>query len=194
MYNVNLLLRTIVSIVFFVIVIFLDNYYLFWLLLFYMLLLSIADRNLKSLLVNFAIALILLFCYYTSKIKLILKILFVVNILVTYICSFRKNEKKNIKYRAMYSDSVKSRKKLFYDMYSEKILESNKEMAFSTYGDNVTLGDKVSKDLDNFYIYGRTKFYGYSDKITNFSNSWNWYDTLFLLVAIFVIVLICIYW
>jgi hypothetical protein len=194
MYSVNLNLRTFISLALTIVVIFINNYYLFWLLLFYMLLLSIVDRNYKTLLVNFAIALVLLFCYYNSKIKLLLKILFIINILITYFSSFGKKEKLNIRYMSMYGDGTKTRKNLFITNYKERIVNYNKEMVSKLYKKDISIKDKVSFDLDNFYSYGRTRFFGYSNKITNMNNEWTWYDTLFLLAVIIVFVLLFIYW
>ena len=194
MYKVNLSLRTIIYFIFSILVIFMDNYYLFWLLVFYTLLLSIVDRYYKSLLCDFAIVLILLFCYYTSKIKLIIKVLFLINFFVIYISSFSKIEMSNIKYRALYSDSVKSRKKLFFENNIDRIVNKNRVNFESIYKKDISLKEKNNFDLNKLYVFSRTRFYGYSNKITNFSNTWKLYDTLFLIVSILVLLLIYLYW
>lgn len=194
MYKVNLSLRTIIYIIFSILVIFVDKYYLFWLLVFYTLLLSIVDRNYKSLLCNFAIVLILLFCYFTLKVKLIVKIIFLVNLFILYFSSFSKVEKSNIKYRALYGDSAKSRKKLFYENNVDKVVNNNRINYELIYKKDISLKDKNNCDLENLYAFSKTRFYGYSNKITNFSNTWKLYDTLFLIVSIFVLVLVYLYW
>ena len=194
MYKVNLILRTIIYVIFSILVIFVNNYYLFWLLVFYTLLLSIVDRNYKSLLVDFAIVLILLFCYYTSRVKVILRVLFLINFLVIYLCSFSKVEKANIKYSALYNDGVKSRKKLFFDNNMERVARNNQKLSDLVYKKNVLLKSKNSFDLNNLYTFSKTRFYGYSNRITNFSNNWNWYDTLFLIVSIGILILMYKYW
>lgn len=195
MCNTNLILRIITVCVFSLVILFLDNYYLFWLLLFYLLLLSIVDRNYKSLLINFAISLILLFCLYTSKIRVILKILFIVDFIVLFISSFSKRDRENMRYKAMYSESFKARKNLFYDKYYEKIFDYNKKKSSAIYSESVSLNNKVNNDMDDYYLYGRTRFYSYSNKLTSFSNyDWTWYDTLFLVVFILILVLLFIFW
>lgn len=193
MYNVNIILRTIILIIFSIVIVFIDNYYLFWLLVFYTLLLSIVDKNLKSLLINFATVLILLFCTYTNIVKLILKILCITNFCILYYFSFTKKDKFDIYYRNMYRNSSSSRKRLFYDHNFSSVLKYNQDKSSSIYG-SVILNDKVESDLDSKYLYGKVRYYGYSNKFTELGNySWKWYDLLYSLVAITVLILLLIY-
>ena len=194
MCNVNLILRTIIYVIFSILIIFIDNYYLFWLLVFYVLLMSIVDRNYKSLLLNFCTVLILLFCYFSSKIKLLIKITLLINFAVTYFCSFSKKEKDNLRYSYRYREGIKSRKALFFDNNKDRLFNENKRLLDCVYKRDLSLDNKNVSDLNNLYIFSKTRFYGYSNKITNFRNKWNWYDTLFLIVAVFVLILIYIYW
>lgn len=191
MCKVNLFLRIFTTLILSVLIVFLDNYYLFWLLLFYMLFLSIVDRNYKSLLVNFAVVLILLFCYYSKKVRILLKILYIINLLLILFFSFTKRERKYFNYRY----NKKRRKKLFYEENLQKVIDENTSKAVPIYGENVLLNSKVNKDMDQLYLYGKVRFYGYGTKITNFANCrWSIYDSMFALVVLVVLLLLFIYW
>lgn len=195
MCNTNLILRIITVCVFSLIVLFLDNYYLFWLLLFYLLLLSIVDKNYKSLLINFAIALILLFCLYTSKIRVVLKLLFIVNFVLLFFTSFSKKDREYIRYRTTYSDGVKARKNLFYNKHYDKISDYNKKKCSKVYNNDISLKNKINTDMDEYYLQGKIRFFGYSNKITNtFYSSWTLYDTLFLIVCLLMVVVLFMFW
>ncbi|MBO5375732.1 MAG: hypothetical protein J6A52_02665 [Bacilli bacterium] len=195
MCNTNLILRIVTVCVFSLIILFLDNYYLFWLLLFYLLLLSIVDRNYKSLLINFAIVLILLFCLYTSKIRIILKILFIVNFILLFLMSFSKKDRSDIRYRSIYSEGAKERKKLFYNRYLDKVSLYNKKKSSNIYLNDISLKNKINNDMDDCYLQGKIRFFGYSDKITSsFNYGWTLYDTLFLIVCILIIIILFMFW
>ena len=173
MCNVNLILRTIIYVIFSILIIFIDNYYLFWLLVFYVLLMSIVDRNYNSLLLNFCTVLILLFCYFSSKIKLLIKITLLINFAVTYFCSFSKKEKDNLRYSYRYREGIKSRKALIIDNNKDRLFNENKRLLDCVYKRDLSLDNKNVSDLNNLYIFSKTRFYGYSNKITNFRNKWN---------------------
>ena len=189
MYRVNLFLRIIFTIVLFFITLFLNNYYLFWLLLFYMLFISLVDRNYKSLLINFAIVLILLFCFYTSKIRILLVFLFLINILYVFITSFHKYEIIYLRYLF----SKRFRKNFFYDNNINKIIDYNQGKVKAIYGDVSNIDKKVKADIDSLYLYGKVRFYEYGNKISSFS-SFGIYDFIFLFLFIVLLTLFCIYW
>ena len=93
----------------------------------------------------------------------------------------------------MYRNSSSSRKRLFYDHNFSSVLKYNQDKSSSIYG-SVILNDKVESDLDSKYLYGKVRYYGYSNKFTELGNySWKWYDLLYSLVAITVLILLLIY-
>ncbi len=193
MYSVNWKIRALVTLILIIITSLINNYYLFWLLLFYLLLISIVDRNIKSLLLNFLIVLILLFCFYTSKIRLLLKIICIINILVLFFCSFTKNERKFIKFKLLYKYNKNSRKKLFYKYNIDKIKYFNKEKILKEYDENVNIDNKVRRDMDYLYLCSKIRFYGYGNKLGSYrKRKIGIYDFVFLIVFIF-FVCICIY-
>lgn len=105
--------------------------------------------------------------------------------------SFTRREKSYFNYRY----NKKRRKKLFYEKNLQKVIDENKSKALPIYGENVLLNSKVNKDMDQLYLYGKVRFYGYGDKITNFASSkWSLYDSIFTFVVLIVLVLLFIYW
>ena len=102
MFNTNIILKTIITIIFAVVAYFIDNYYLFWLLEFYLLLLTIVDKNMIGLVLNFFIALVLLFVYYNAKTRLLVIGLIILEFLVLYFTSFTKRDWWKIKYETAY--------------------------------------------------------------------------------------------
>lgn len=195
MYSVNWKIRALITSILIVITFLINNYYLFWLLLFYLLLISIVDRNIKSLLLNFLIVLILLFCFYTSKIRLLLKIICIINILVLFFCSFTKNERNFIKFKILYKYRKSSRKKLFYKYNSDRVISFNKEKALKLYNENDNVDNKIKRDMNFLYLCGRIRFYGYSNKLGNYMNrKVGIYDFIFLIVFIFFIILCIYFW
>lgn len=195
MYSVNWKIRALITTILIVITFFINNYYLFWLLLFYLLLISIVDRNIKSLLLNFLIVLILLFCFYTSKIRMLLKLICIINILVLFFCSFTKKEKKFMKFKLLYKLRKKYRKKLFYKYNIDKIKSFNKEKALKTYAENVNIDNKVKRDMNFLYLCSRIRFYGYSNKLGNYmERKIGIYDFIFLIVFIFFVILCVCLW
>ena len=195
MYSVNWKIRALITTILIVITFFINNYYLFWLLLFYLLLISIVDRNIKSLLLNFLIVLILLFCFYTSKIRMLLKLICIINILVLFFCSFTKKEKKFMKFKLLYKLRKKYRKKLFYKYNIDKIKSFNKEKALKTYAENVNIDNKVKRDMNFLYLCSRIRFYGYSNKLGSYmERKIGIYDFIFLIVFIFFVILCVCLW
>lgn len=187
MCNVNLFLKLLISFLFVVIIFFIDNYYLFWLVVFYLLLLSIVDRNIKSLVLLFFISCVLLFCLFTTKIRILIQVCLAFNFALLFISSTSKKDRENYRYKYLYSNKA-NRKSLFYDRYREKVYNDLK----GKYG---SVSDKlVKKELDKLYLYAKIRFYGYDNSVTSSRvSSFTLYDLFFLLTSIIVIIIIYIY-
>ena len=133
MCKTNLFLRIFTFLIVSIAIIFLDNYYLLILLFFYMLLLSIIDTNYKSLLLDFIILIILLFFKYNVVIRIIVKILSIINMFYITFYSFSNSEKKYI----VSALNKKGRKKFFYRNNLNKIIDYNKDKAILIYGNYI---------------------------------------------------------
>jgi hypothetical protein len=195
MRNTNILLKTILTIIFIVVAICMSNYYLFWLLLFYLLLITIVDKNLISLALEFFLALILLFIYFTFKMRVLSSAIVVVDILVLFITSFTKRDLWKLKYEAAYKN-IHKRKRIFMDNFKRYVDDSNEEK-LKKYNYEITdelISNKNKSDADDLYKYSKVRFYGYGTTMTSMFAKFSVYDIIYLLVSILVLVLIFIFW
>ena len=195
MYNTNIILKTILTLIFIVVSIFIQNYYLFWIILFYQLLLCIVDRNMKSLIILFFMALLLLFIYFTRKIRILTIGLVIINFLVLYITSFNKRNLWKLRYFVKYK-SANKRKELFRDNFKSVIDARNKEKLKKYEYENVDelLVKKNDSDIKDMYNYSRVRFYGYDTTTTSLFESWSLYDLFILVVSAGVLFLIFMFW
>ena len=197
MYNTNIALKTILTIIFVIVACFMQNYYLFWLVLFYILLLCIVDRNLISLVITFFIALLLLFVYFTAKIRLLVIGLTIIDLLVLYFTSFTKRDLWKIKYEVKYK-SVSKRKELFRENFRNIIDSKNRERIKRFRYQNCDVEELVNKkndsDTKDMYNYSRVRFYGYDTTITSLFAKWSMYDLFVLVVSCVVLLLIYKFW
>lgn len=195
MFNTNIILKTIITIIFAVVAYFIDNYYLFWLLEFYLLLLTIVDKNMIGLVLNFFIALVLLFVYYNAKTRLLVIGLIILEFLVLYFTSFTKRDWWKIKYETAYKKLGK-RKKLFMDNFKQYIETTNDER-LKKYNYELTdelVENKNKSDADDLYKYSKVRFYGYGNSVTSLFARWSIYDLIFGVVSGLVLLLIFIFW
>jgi hypothetical protein len=195
MYNTNIILKTIFTLIFIVVAFFIDNYYLFWLLEFYLILLTVVDINKKALLIDGALLLVLLFVYYNAKSRLIIIALAALAFLVLYITSFTKRDLWKLKYEESYKN-IGKRKKLFMDNFKIYLSNTNNER-LKRYDYNLNdelLEAKLNSDAEDLYKYSKVRFYGYGNTITSLFARWNIYDLIYSIVSIGVLVLIYIFW
>ena len=195
MYSTNIILKTIITILFIIVTILLQNYYLFWLLLFYLLLLTIVDKNIKSLVIIFFIALILLFIWFTAKIRMLSQGLIILDLLVLYITSITKRDIWKIKYEEGYK-SINKRKKVFMDNF-KPYLKNNEKVRFEKVnydaGEDI-LDRKVKSDANDLYAYSKVRFYGYGKTVTSLYGRWTIYDLIFCVVSLGILALIVVCW
>ncbi len=195
MYNTNIILKTIMTLIFIVVTFFLSNYYLFWLLIFYLLLLTIVDKNIKSLVLLFLVTLILLFVWFTFRIRLLSQGILIVDLLVLYLSSIKKRDIWKIKYEEGYK-SVGRRKKLFMDNF--KVYLKNRDMEklekYNYDTSDELIEKKINQDANDLYKYSKVRFYGYGNIVTSMYGKWTIYDGIFLLVSVFVLSIMYLYW
>ena len=195
MYSTNIILKTIITLILIVVTFFMSNYYLFWLLVFYLLLLTIVDKNLVSLVILFMITLILLFVWFSVKIRMLTQGLVIVDILVLYITSITKRDLWKIKYEEGYK-SIYRRKKIFMNNF-KPYLRKNEMARLDKYdynADEKVINNKINQDADDLYAYSKIRFYGYGSTVTSMYGKWSIYDLIFFLVSAFVFVLLFKFW
>jgi hypothetical protein len=144
MYKTNIILRTVFFFAYIIAIILIGEKNLFWPILIYLSLITFKDRNIKSLILDVNILIILLFALYSTKISIFLKLISIVNLIILYIGSFTKGEIKNLKYNYFYSN-VKNRKALFFNTYLEKIKDDNAKK-YSNYSE-LAVGFRLNDDL-----------------------------------------------
>ena len=195
MYSTNIILKTIITLILLVITFFMSNYYLFWLLVFYLLLLTIVDKNLVSLVILFFITLILLFVWFSFKIRILTQGLVIVDILVLYITSITKRDIWKIKYEEGYK-SIYRRKKIFMKNF-KPYLRKNEMAKIEKYdynADDKVIEKRINQDADDLYAYSKIRFFGYGSTVTSMYGKWSIYDLIFFLVSLFVFFLIYKFW
>ena len=197
MYSTNIILKTIFTVIFLAVACFLKNYYLFWLMIFYLLLLTLVDKNIKSLAVLFLGALILLFIWFSNKIMLLSRGILIVDILILYITSITKRDLWKIKYEEGYK-SLARRKGLFMKNFKGYLKNREKKKLNKTDYGTIATDELFNKKLDveanDLYAYSKVRFYGYGSAVTSMYGKWTIYDLIFSLVSILVLVLIYVLW
>jgi len=197
MYSTNIILKTIVTFIFLVVACVLENYYLFWLMIFYLLLLTLVDKNIKSLIVLFCGALILLFIWFSNKIMLLSRCILILDILILYITSVTKRDLWKIKYEEGYK-SISRRKPIFMNNFKKYLTKRNKAKLDKTnYGNIITdelFERKMKVEANDLYNYSKIRFYGYGNTVTSMYGKWTIYDLIFTGVSILVLVLIFLLW
>ena len=193
MYKTNIILRTVFFFAYILAIILIGEKNMFWPILIYLFLITLKDRNVKSLLLDVNILIILLFALYTTKISIFLKLVSIINLIILYIGSFTKGEIKDLKYNYSYTN-IKNRKNLFLNTYLEKIKDDNAKK-FSNYSySDMDFNNKLNDDLNRLYLYGKVRFYGYNNKMTNILTKWTLYDLVFLIVSVLMIISLRINW
>ena len=193
MYRTNIILRTVVMLLYLVSILFIDERVMFFVLLTYYVLLTLKDRNMKALLLDFAILLVLLFILYSHKVEIILKILSIANIVLIYLTSFTDKEIEDLKYNYSYT-SVANRKRLFFKTYKDRIVADNEEKYKGYSYTKNEFDTRTTDDLERLYLYGKIRFFGYNNKITNVLSKWGIYDLVFLVVSIVFLVILRLNW
>lgn len=197
MYSTNIILKTIVSFIFIVVACFLQNYYLFWLMIFYLLLLTLVDKNIKSLVVLFLGALILLFIWFNYKIMLLSRGILILDILILYITSVSKRDLWKIKYEEGYK-AISRRKPLFMNNFRKYLEKRNKakldKTDYGTINTNELFERKMNVEANDLYAYSKVRFYGYGNTVTSMYGKWTIYDIIFAAVSILILVLIYLLW
>ena len=197
MYSTNIILKTIVTFIFLVVACFLQNYYLFWLMIFYLLLLTLVDKNIKSLIVLFLGALILLFIWFSNKIMLLSRGVLILDLLILYLTSVTKRDLWKFKYETGYK-SISKRKSLFMDNFKKYLTKRNKAKLDKTNYGNIMTDElferKMKVEANDLYAYSKVRFYGYGNTVTSMYGKWTIYDLIFALVSTLVLVLICLLW
>jgi hypothetical protein len=165
------------------------------LLIFYLLLLTIVDKNIKSLVLLFLVTLILLFVWFTFRIRLLSQGILIVDLLVLYLSSIKKRDIWKIKYEEGYK-SVGRRKKLFMDNF--KVYLKNRDMEklekYNYDTSDELIEKKINQDANDLYKYSKVRFYGYGNIVTSMYGKWTIYDGIFLLVSVFVLSIMYLYW
>ena len=193
MYRTNIILRTVVMLLYLVSILFIDERVMFFVLLTYYVLLTLKDRNMKALLLDFAILLVLLFILYTHKVEIILKILSLANIILIYLTSFTDKEIEDLKYNYSYT-SVANRKRLFFKTYKNRVVSNNEEKYKGYSYTKNEFDTRTTDDLERLYLYAKIRFFGYNNKITNVLSKWGIYDLVFLLVSLSFLVVLRLNW
>ena len=148
-----------------------------------------------GLVLNFFIALVLLFVYYNAKTRLLVIGLIILEFLVLYFTSFTKRDWWKIKYETAYKKLGK-RKKLFMDNFKQYIETTNDER-LKKYNYELTdelVENKNKSDADDLYKYSKVRFYGYGNSVTSLLARWSIYDLIFGVVSGLVLLLIFIFW
>lgn len=193
MYRTNIILRTVIMLLYLVSILLIDERVMFFILLTYYVLLTLKDRNMKALLLDFAMLLVLLFILYTHKVEIILKIISFANLVLIYLTSFTDKEIEDLKYNYSYT-SVTNRKRLFFKTYRDRIVSDNEEKYKGYSYTKNEFDTRTTDDLERLYLYGKIRFFGYSNKITNVLSKWGLYDLVFLVVSLVFLVLLRLNW
>ena len=193
MYKTNIILKSIFLLAFILITVLTSIHILFWSLLLYLVYLAIKDRNIKALILDIVLLLILLFVKFDDITRVILIVLMIINILLIYFNSFTKNEVEVLKEHLSYSN-IKKRKKFFYQKYENKIKEKCENSLSFYNSDEKTIDNKVNRELDKLYLYGKVRFFGYDNKMTSILSKWTINDLVFLLVSLTLLIFLRIIW
>lgn len=160
----------------------------------YIIIISIIDINFKSL--PFGILTLLLLIYFplAPKINILIKIIYAISVILLLIYSISEKNRYIIKNNFLYNYKKKLRKKMFCKELLPKVREYNEEMYKKTYSEQRSINDRVKKDLEEVYMYGKSKFYGFKRRRALFPLSFKNYDFIFAIVSIIYFSILYFFW
>lgn len=190
MYKVNLFLKVIIAILLIISVIITNNYYV----LFIMLLTSAFIYSIQRKILLFAIGFLLLIylIFTTESYYLVIKLylLFSTIYLFNLFLSIRQKTYFVGKY---YKYSNIKRRDAFYEKNYNNILSNIKNNVDMTYDNEVSIDNKVRRDLERSYLQSRIRFFGFRN-INNYhyESRWKKLDYMILLFSIILFIIIVI--
>ncbi len=188
MYKMNLFLKILITLLLTIVIILSNNYYVFWLLLLINIGLSIYKEDKITVTINLANLVVLFLSNYIKTFLLVFKLLFIINLVVSFLHFISEDEKKYIKsnYKGRRKNSLRI---ALYEKVFPKVLEKNKKKAKDIYGDNIDVDDKIEQDLERLYLQSRIRFYGFNNTYTL---KWTYIDTLILFFSLVIFILLMI--
>ena len=190
MYNMNFYLKFLILILSIIITIFTGNFIVLWLLLFILTFINLWSDHKKQLLFDFVLIVLLAVANRINELLFIYKILFIINIIITFVVSLTEDEKYFLK--KIRESENKNLKNNFYKKYYEKINDENLKKNKNIYGDEIINEDVVNEDLERHYLQSKIRFYGYEKKDEKIIFKFEKIDFVLLFFVIFVFIILMI--
>ena len=187
MYNMNFYLKILILILSILITVFSGNFIVLWLLLFILTFINLWSNHKKQLLFDCILIILLALVNRVNELLFIYKILFIINLIVTFISCLVDDEKKIIK-----KSDNKNLKNIFYKNNYKKIYEKNFNKIKNIYGDEIINDDIVLEDLERHYLQSKIRFYGYEKKDEKKFLKFEKIDFAILLFVIFVFIILMV--
>ena len=178
MYKMNILLKFIVALLTIATVVITNNRIILWFLLVLLTFYNLFKSNNKLLIVIDLVLIVLLGMSTNIEIcLLIFKIIFILNYLFTI-------------YKNIFIKNNKSSKLDYYEENFDRIVKEIKQNKELMYDEDVSIDNKLERDLERSYLQSRIRYNTISKK--NRWYNWNRIDTIVLLLylAIFIVVFI----
>ena len=182
MYKMSLLLKNIISILTIVTVVIVDNRIILWLLLFVLSFYHLKKFKIALLIIDLALVLLLGLSLDDYNCLLIFKIVYIINIIITFItCQSFKDKKVLFRKKT-------TLKMMYYEDNFDKIVNRINKNKREVYDKDVSINNKIEQDLEKNFLFARMKYYNYSKRKNNIF-SWNKIDTLILLLSITIFIM-----
>ena len=191
MYKMNLYLKLFILLLTFIITCITGNYIVLWFLLACLTFIDLSNGRYKLIVFNLLLVVLFSLSYKKIILLIIYKVLFLISVLLTFICSLKYNDKRFFKLFFNIYDN-RSIKRRFYDDNYKIVADNTLEKAKSIYPEAFSLVKKNERDLDRRYLQARIRFYGYNGECAPIKIKWCRSDTLILILSIIVFIILLI--
>ena len=185
MYKMSLLLKLIIIILTITIVVISNNRIILWLILFVLSLFHLKMSKKIIILLDLILVLLLGLSVNEEVCLLIFKIIFIIDCFITIVLRL-SNEDKKVLFRKKTTSKL-----MYYEDKFDKIVSRINEKKNKIYDEDVSIDKKIEEDLDRNYLQAKIR-YMKSSKIKKRYFTWNRIDTLILLLAITVFMILFI--
>lgn len=191
MYKVNFYLKLLILFLTFVIVALTSNYIILWFLLAILTFIHFYSKNKKLIFLDLLLVVFLGVSYKLCSLLFLYKIIYLIDIVITFIISLLFKEKRFFKLLFNMYDN-KSNKTRFYEENYNDILLNNENKAFVKYGSDISINDKSKEDLDRKYLQAKIRFYGYNERNTPLFFKWTKTDSILLALVLIIFIILFI--
>ena len=179
MFKIDLILKIMLFIITIFITVITNNKIILWLLL---MILSFYNlyKNKKLLLISIILTILLALSVDKENFLLIYKILFIINVVLTFYSTLTNEDKK-------YLFQKKETKLDFYENNFDRIVKNIEIKKSNMYDKDISIDNRIENDLERQYLQSKIRYYSVYSKR---NNVWNIINMILLILIIILIILL----